>query len=250
MSAKPIETHYKGYRFRSRLEARWAVFFDTLGVTYHYELQGFNLDGRPYLPDFWLPHSEGRAWPQGTPPVAGHWLEIKPHPLTPREESLALSLARQTRHHAYAVAGEPWPGEFGVYHFPHNGRQSGEFWPPTLCWSCKGSGVMGTMPGHPRVWRGAAYYPETVMECPCQSEGDDLHHNSLWHLHRALRWAGAPDDGAPGLPCIRPYELAFKAARSARFEHGDSPWYRNRTRPPGPPSNAPAGPPSHAEAAR
>lgn len=25
-----IETEYKGYRFRSRLEARWAVFFDTL----------------------------------------------------------------------------------------------------------------------------------------------------------------------------------------------------------------------------
>ena len=25
---KAIETYYKGYRFRSRLEARWAVFFD------------------------------------------------------------------------------------------------------------------------------------------------------------------------------------------------------------------------------
>lgn len=24
---KAIETEYKGYRFRSRLEARWAVFF-------------------------------------------------------------------------------------------------------------------------------------------------------------------------------------------------------------------------------
>jgi hypothetical protein len=27
---KAIETSYKGYRFRSRLEARWAVFFDAL----------------------------------------------------------------------------------------------------------------------------------------------------------------------------------------------------------------------------
>lgn len=27
---KPIDTHYKGCRFRSRLEARWAVFFDHL----------------------------------------------------------------------------------------------------------------------------------------------------------------------------------------------------------------------------
>ena len=29
---KAIETVYKGYRFRSRLEARWAVFFDACGV--------------------------------------------------------------------------------------------------------------------------------------------------------------------------------------------------------------------------
>lgn len=32
MDIKPIETHYNGYRFRSRLEARWAVFFDALGI--------------------------------------------------------------------------------------------------------------------------------------------------------------------------------------------------------------------------
>lgn len=30
---KAIETRYKGYRFRSRLEARWAVFFDALGLS-------------------------------------------------------------------------------------------------------------------------------------------------------------------------------------------------------------------------
>lgn len=27
---KVIQTSYKGYRFRSRLEARWAVYFDTI----------------------------------------------------------------------------------------------------------------------------------------------------------------------------------------------------------------------------
>ena len=37
MNIKPIETIYKGYRFRSRLEARWAVFFDALGIEYEYE---------------------------------------------------------------------------------------------------------------------------------------------------------------------------------------------------------------------
>lgn len=52
---KPIETRYKGYRFRSRLEARWAVFFDALGIKYEYEPQGWDLDGKWYLPDFWLP---------------------------------------------------------------------------------------------------------------------------------------------------------------------------------------------------
>lgn len=52
---KPIETEYKGYRFRSRLEARWAVFFDAIGVEYEYEPEGFQLpSGRFYLPDFRL----------------------------------------------------------------------------------------------------------------------------------------------------------------------------------------------------
>ena len=52
---KPIETRYKGYRFRSRLEARWAVFFDTLGIEWEYEPEGFELsDGSRYLPDFLL----------------------------------------------------------------------------------------------------------------------------------------------------------------------------------------------------
>ena len=53
---KPIETVYNGYRFRSRLEARWAVFFDAAGIPYQYEPEGFELaDRTKYLPDFYLP---------------------------------------------------------------------------------------------------------------------------------------------------------------------------------------------------
>lgn len=53
---KAIETYYNGYRFRSRLEARWAVFFDALGIKYEYEPEGYELsDGSKYLPDFYLP---------------------------------------------------------------------------------------------------------------------------------------------------------------------------------------------------
>lgn len=58
---KAIQTHYNGYHFRSRLEARWAVFFDELGVRYEYEPDGYDLgDLGWYLPDFWLP--ELRTW--------------------------------------------------------------------------------------------------------------------------------------------------------------------------------------------
>lgn len=55
-----IQTNYAGCRFRSRLEARWAVFFDSLGLEWLYEPQGFTVgpDRMPYLPDFWLPDFE------------------------------------------------------------------------------------------------------------------------------------------------------------------------------------------------
>jgi len=52
---KAIETVYNNYRFRSRLEARHAVFFDTLGIKWEYEKEGYDLYGTHYLPDFWLP---------------------------------------------------------------------------------------------------------------------------------------------------------------------------------------------------
>ncbi|MFB7440204.1 hypothetical protein ACFC01_17905 [Streptomyces mirabilis] len=63
---KAIETRYAGCRFRSRLEARWAVFFDQLGITWEYEPQGYIVGPErvPYLPDFWLPE-------------LGLWVEVK-----------------------------------------------------------------------------------------------------------------------------------------------------------------------------
>ncbi len=55
---KAIETRYKGYRFRSRTEAKFAVLFDNIDVKWEYEKEGFNLNGKLYLPDFWLPDFE------------------------------------------------------------------------------------------------------------------------------------------------------------------------------------------------
>ena len=62
MSIKAIQTQYKGYLFRSRLEARWAVFFDACGAEYEYEPEGFALpNGQFYLPDFLLHGCDGRS---------------------------------------------------------------------------------------------------------------------------------------------------------------------------------------------
>jgi len=38
---RAIETEYAGYCFRSRLEARWAVFFDQMGYDWVYEPEGY-----------------------------------------------------------------------------------------------------------------------------------------------------------------------------------------------------------------
>lgn len=46
--APGIETVYRGHRFRSRLEARWAAFFDL--VHWPWEYEPIDLDG--YIPDF------------------------------------------------------------------------------------------------------------------------------------------------------------------------------------------------------
>lgn len=68
MGATPInaiETRYAGCLFRSRTEARWAVFFDAIGTRWIYEVEGFHIgtnnEGtatRKYLPDFYLPDED------------------------------------------------------------------------------------------------------------------------------------------------------------------------------------------------
>jgi hypothetical protein len=90
---KAIETVYNGYRFRSRLEARWAVFFDALGIKYEYEKEGFDLDGVQYLPDFWLPEQDC-------------WVEIKGQEPTEEEKGKAELLAYFGDKPVYILWGE------------------------------------------------------------------------------------------------------------------------------------------------
>lgn len=105
---KAIETKYKGYKFRSRLEARWAVFFDAIGLEWLYEAEGFDLGDRGYyLPDFYLPETE-------------RYVEIKPALPTMREIDKMVNLAtsaNQTRGvmaYHYILCGTPGPPGFTV----------------------------------------------------------------------------------------------------------------------------------------
>ncbi len=104
---EPIETEYKGYRFRSRLEARWAVFLDALNVQYQYEPEGFRFeDGTRYLPDFYLPNKN-------------LWIEVKGGEPNEREIEKAEELCWGTGEDVLVTAGdmrEGSPSESGPWH--------------------------------------------------------------------------------------------------------------------------------------
>lgn len=92
---KAIETVYQGYKFRSRLEARWAVYFDAIGIEWEYEKEGYDLgDGLRYLPDFWLPQ-------------VNMWAEIKAMDFSRSEILKAERLARGTKYPCLLLEGLP-----------------------------------------------------------------------------------------------------------------------------------------------
>ncbi|MBX3044884.1 MAG: hypothetical protein KIT33_15520 [Candidatus Kapabacteria bacterium] len=69
---KAIDTYFNCNYHRSRLEARWAVFFKALGIKYQYEPEGFvSANGSKYLPDFYLPETTLRGKSKGV------YIEIK-----------------------------------------------------------------------------------------------------------------------------------------------------------------------------
>ena len=97
IDVKAIETRYNGTLFRSRTEARWAVFFDALGVRWEYEHEGYQLRSGPYLPDFWLPEVGG-----------GMFVEVKPERRPTAEENTKLfELVSATRRSALMAHGSP-----------------------------------------------------------------------------------------------------------------------------------------------
>lgn len=192
---KAIETRYKGYRFRSRLEARWAVFFDTLGVAWEYEKEGFDLDGEYYLPDFWLPEQ-------------GCWVEVKGQSPNEREGNLAFALSGATGKPVYIFWGDVPDPETGEAHtdsayvyerWEATPADEGGSWDNNQMWcECLTCGKVGIafdgrsdrLPCKARFKGGT---------CPTSGHGDKGYTNNSPRLKRA-----------------------YTAARSARFEHGES----------------------------
>jgi hypothetical protein len=99
----PIETKYKGYRMRSRLEARWAIVFDCLGLTWDYEPEGFDLNGVWYLPDFHIPALDA-------------YIEIKPINKWFYNDA-CLRLAAASKKRVLYIAGSPYPKEYRIAYY-------------------------------------------------------------------------------------------------------------------------------------
>lgn len=188
MSMNPIETKYGGCHFRSRLEARWAVFFDALGVKWEYEKEGYPLPSGWYLPDFWLPYeTHGNEEMAG----AGFWVEIKPIPPTDREMQLMAELAKHTNHRSYIFSGMPDCLGWSTIAFQHwRGGEPVKI-PALVGKTAFGPTLAHGVSGEFRVLDGSG----EVMPSPL--------------LGPVFGWTGET------------VIEAVNAARSARFEHGE-----------------------------
>jgi hypothetical protein len=187
-----IETRYKGYRFRSRLEARWAVWFDTLSIEYQYEKEGYDIDGRWYLPDFFMPYKAGE-------PGWGFWVEIKPQgDLTQEQIALYDGLARITGHRTFVICGDPWPASYAVHVFQHHH-----------------GGKPATIP----LLSGCVFYEqETIIDCSTIGSGCN------YGLYKqGVTFPFVCTSAYEGVEKLGLLSEAFQTARAARFEHGETP---------------------------
>lgn len=230
----PIETHYNGYRFRSRTEARWAIFLDKMGVAYQYEPQGYLLeDGTPYLPDFLVYPGTDHAF----------WLEIKGQFPNKDEISKAAKLAAGTAMDTYLYFGEcvqPGGGlstitTWNEYFAPASNVDWQ--WHDRLGWIANGSEApawqIGVQPTAFRFDR-KMQTPRSGLwwwiECPhCDRVTLKFNGQVGW----CPRFGQFGSDAASDLPVenFQPrfahetprLQAAYAAARSARFEHGETP---------------------------
>jgi len=112
MNLAAIPTEFNGVMYRSRTEARWAVFFKALDLDVRYEPEGYDLHGLRYAPDFLVP-----AWDL--------FVEVKPSlPLSSEENEKAARLAEASGKLVLVVLGSP-DAKRGVL-FENGAERSGD----------------------------------------------------------------------------------------------------------------------------
>jgi hypothetical protein len=197
MNIKPIETIYKGYRFRSRLEARWAVFFDAMGIEWEYEKEGFDLgDAGWYLPDFWLPQVE-------------MWAEVKPGPLKYDEIRRCKALNEATGQGVILLEGTPDVRSYYVCGSDHSEEGCDRLMSPN------GDVAAETDGGYP-----GGDYDLLVNLCDVILNCDYFDENRFYWCAGHGDW---PEPNRLVNHYVQDIEKAVVAARSARFEHGEKP---------------------------
>jgi hypothetical protein len=215
---KPIQTHYNGYHFRSRLEARWAVFFDALNIEYEYEVEGFDLGNDIlYLPDFWLP-------------MQRVWFEVKGPPPTNDDSKKMIKLCYGTQ-----TKGIIYSGQIEApTHRPHFVRSVGFIFHKRRIYdACN----LRDLPHGTTIvekiysWWGGVYllkgplikcYPSFWWgQCPACRGFGITHFGRGWHT-RCPSWKKSTNSFRC-MPDTDDLQDAYRAARSARFEHGDMP---------------------------
>ena len=196
---KAIETMYKGYRFRSRLEARWAVFFDYLNIGYQYEPEGFVLhDETHYLPDFYLQDF-------------GMYIEVKPKELDESEEKKCENLMCLCGKPVVALVGMP-----GTYHIDMGDSDGVVF-----CWDMSDSSAGSSNHEFSFLWDNTA---GLVLIVATPIESRSFHDSDSYEKSDRLIscWQGLDIDNYSRGKIVE----AAKAARSSRFEHGETPFIR------------------------
>lgn len=108
MTFKSLPTEFQGISYRSRAEARWAVFFTTHRIPFDYEAEGFEMGGMRYLPDFWLP-------------IGKVWFEVKPDAPSGIELEKARRLAVGTKRLVFIAPGAP-RADIGLHVVSPSGR--------------------------------------------------------------------------------------------------------------------------------
>lgn len=230
MTIRPIETHYAGHRFRSRLEARWAVFMNHLSIPWEYEPQGYLVDGVPYLPDFLVYPNTDLAF----------WLEIKGTFPDGDELAKAKGLAEGSGIPAYVYWAKPEAPGPELVHLTEEqylgAERDGYVWTDDHGWR--------EYPTQPPEWQ--LGLTPTAFRFNPNGKPDTVKSRFWW-------WTDCPDcgrvlikiNGQPGwCPSFDGQDFdavlarigqlyprfahrtprllaAYQAARSARFEHGE-----------------------------